>query len=55
VRLADFRKTLRRNNGIIDLEARNVGFWMSGTYEFSVDDIRVVHDPSIPDFWPPVQ
>jgi hypothetical protein len=52
VRLADFKKTLRRNNGVIDLENRDFCFWMKGTYRFSVDDIRFVHDPTIPEFNP---
>ncbi len=50
IRLADYRRTLRRNNGIIDPEARNVGFWMAGTYRFSVGDIRFVHDEALPEF-----
>lgn len=50
VRLADFRRVLRRNNGRIDLENRDFCFWMTGTYKFTVDDILFVHDPAIPDF-----
>jgi hypothetical protein len=52
IRLADFARMLRRNNGIIDMECRNYGFWMAGTYKFSVDDIRFVHDPALPEFLP---
>jgi len=52
IRLADFRRVLRRNNGIIDLENQDFAFWMSGTFKFTVDDIMFVHDPSIPAFAP---
>lgn len=52
VRLSDFRRVLRQNNGIIDLENQDFAFWMSGTFKFTVDDIMFVHDPSIPDFVP---
>ncbi|MDX2021441.1 MAG: hypothetical protein SF187_14460 [Deltaproteobacteria bacterium] len=52
VPLQDFSKTLRRNNGVIDPEIHNVGLWMSGTYEFSIDDIRFVHDAKLPEFHP---
>jgi hypothetical protein len=52
VRLADFRRVLRRNNGRIDLENQDFAFWMSGTYKFTVDDIMFVHDPSVPEFVP---
>ena len=54
IRLADFKYILRRNNGIIDLENQDFAFWIGGTYSFSVDDIRFVHDPAIPDFVPAV-
>jgi hypothetical protein len=50
VRLADFRRVLRRNNGRIDLENRDFCFWMTGTYKFTVDDILFVHDPAVPEF-----
>ena len=50
VRLADFRRVLRRNNGRIDLENRDFCFWMTGTYKFTVDDILFVHDPAMPEF-----
>gem|GEM_PF-5213441 len=50
VRLADFRRVLRRNNGRIDLENRDFCFWMTGTYKFTVDDILFVHDPALPEF-----
>jgi hypothetical protein len=52
VRLADFRRVLRRNNGVIDLENQDFAFWMSGTFKFTVDDIMFVHDPAIPEFVP---
>ncbi|MBM3824924.1 MAG: DUF1593 domain-containing protein, partial [Verrucomicrobia bacterium] len=50
VRLGDFRRVLRRNNGRIDLENRDFCFWMTGTYKFTVDDILFVHDPALPEF-----
>ena len=50
VRLADFRRVLRKNNGRIDLENRDFCFWMTGTYRFTVDDIMFVHDPAVPEF-----
>jgi hypothetical protein len=54
VRLADFRRVLRRNNGRIDLENQDFAFWMTGTYKFTVDDIMFVHDPSLQEFVPEV-
>ena len=50
IRLEDFRRVLRRNNGIIDPECQNFGFWILGSFKFSVDDVMFVHDPSVPDF-----
>ncbi|MBM3880388.1 MAG: hypothetical protein FJ387_11840 [Verrucomicrobia bacterium] len=50
VRLADFQRVLRTNNGRIDLENRDFCFWMTGTYKFTVDDILFVHDPAVPEF-----
>lgn len=48
LRLADYRRTLRRNNGVIDPECQTFALWMSGSYHFTIDDIRFVHDPEIP-------
>lgn len=52
VRLADFKRVLRRNNGVIDLENRDVCFWNHGDWKITVDDIMFVHDPALPDFDP---
>ena len=54
IRLTDFRRVLRRNNGIIDLENQDFAFWMSGSFKFTVDDIMFVHDPVLPEFVPAV-
>jgi hypothetical protein len=50
VRLADFQRVLRRNNGKIDLENKDFAIWMTGPYKFTVDDIMFVHDPALPEF-----
>jgi hypothetical protein len=52
VRLEDFRRVLRRNTGKIAPECRNFGFWILGTYKFTVDNVRFVHDPSISELDP---
>lgn len=52
IRLADFRRVPRRNDGIIDIENQDFASWMSGTFGITVDDIMFVHDPSIPEFVP---
>ena len=52
VRLADFRRVLRRNTGRINLVNHDFAFWMTGTYKFTVDDIMFVHDLSLPEFVP---
>jgi len=50
VRLEDFRRVVRRNNGKIDLENHDFAIWMRGSYKFALDDIMFVHDPAVPDF-----
>lgn len=50
VRLEDFRRVVRRNNGKIDLENHDFALWMQGAYKFAIDDIMFVHDPALPDF-----
>jgi hypothetical protein len=52
ISLADVRRVLRRNNGVLDLECADYCFWMTGAYKFSVDDIMFVHDPALPEFVP---
>lgn len=50
VRLEDFRRVVRRNNGKIDLENHDFAIWMRGPYKFALDDVMFVHDPAVPEF-----
>jgi hypothetical protein len=52
IRLEDFRRVLRRNNGRIDLENQDFAIWMAGEYKFTLDDVMFVHDPAVPEFRP---
>ncbi|MFN7936956.1 MAG: Gfo/Idh/MocA family oxidoreductase [Bryobacteraceae bacterium] len=51
VRLSDFRRVLRRNNHRIDTPVLRFALWMKGSYRFTIDDIRFVHDPAVPGFF----
>lgn len=51
VRLSDFRRVLRRNNHRMDSPALRFALWMKGSYHFTIDDVRFVHDPTVPEFF----